>query len=157
MNNQDEIWMQEALRLTADSIANGGGPFGAVVVLDGEVIGRGHNRVPLDNDPTAHAEMVAIRAACKHVGSFEIPKATIYVNCEPCMMCMGAIYWSRFDRVCYAATAEDAEVIGFDDAMIRRELGGPASEQRIQTQQLNREQAVMLFEHWHQNPHRTHY
>lgn len=113
----DERWLTEAVALATANVADGGGPFGAVVVRDGVVIGTGQNRVTRDNDPTAHAEVQAIRAACRAIGDFSLAGATIYTSCEPCPLCLAACLWSRADRVVYAADRDDATRAGFDDSV----------------------------------------
>lgn len=113
--DDDERWLAEAITLATENVAAGGGPFGALVVRDGDVLGRGQNRVTRDNDPTAHAEVQAIRAACRAIGDFTLTGATIYSSCEPCPLCLTASLWSRVDRVVYAANRDDAALAGFDD------------------------------------------
>src|SRR5690606_24737844 len=123
MNSEHEALMQEAINLSIKGMNNNeGGPFGAIVVKDGKIVGRGNNKVTSTNDPTAHAEVVAIRDACKNLGSFQLDGCIIYTSCEPCPMCLGAIYWARPDKVFYACTKEDAADAGFDDAFIYREI-----------------------------------
>jgi guanine deaminase len=114
--SDDERWLTEAVALATSNVAEGGGPFGAVVVLDGIVIGTGQNRVTRDNDPTAHAEVQAIRAACRAIGSFSLAGAIIYASCEPCPLCLAACLWSRADRVVHAGDRDDAARAGFDDS-----------------------------------------
>jgi guanine deaminase len=140
--------MAEAIRLAIESVRAGGGPFGAVVVQDGEVIGRGANRVTAANDPTAHAEIVAMRSACDALGSFQLKGCEIYTSCEPCPMCMGAIYWARPARVHYASTRADAASAGFDDARIYEELSNPVGERSIPMLPLMREEALAAFAEW---------
>ncbi|HKK79173.1 MAG TPA: nucleoside deaminase, partial [Phaeodactylibacter sp.] len=119
----DRDFMEQAIRLAREGMEAGmGGPFGAVVVWKGQVIGQGQNRVLADGDPTAHAEMVAIRAACEHLGHFQLEGCTLYTSCEPCPMCLGAIYWARPDRLVYACDRRDASAVGFDDSFIYEEL-----------------------------------
>lgn len=120
----EQTHQNRALRLAIENVAAGGGPFGAVIVGVGGIVAEGVNRVTLDNDPTAHAEIVAIRAACAALGRFDLRGHAIYCSCEPCPMCLGAILWARLDRVVYAATREDAAAAGFDDAVFYRELAG---------------------------------
>lgn len=144
----NEHFLLEAIRLADESIANGGGPFGAVLVKDGEIIGRGTNRVTQNNDPTAHAEVQAIREACTALNDFQLTGCELYVNCEPCPMCLAAAYWARVDAVYYAANADDAAEAGFDDVVIRNELVHPPSERRLQIQQALREQALPTFARW---------
>lgn len=144
----DEHFLREAIALAEASIDEGGGPFGAVVVRDGEIIGRGNNRVTLSNDPTAHAEVQAIRDACRHIGDFQLSGCVLYVNCEPCPMCLSAAYWARLDGVFYAATAEDAAEAGFDDVVIREEIVLSPSERRLPMEQGHREAAQKTFHRW---------
>ena len=141
--------MREAIALSQHSIESGkGGPFGAVVVKDGKIIGRGHNQVTSTNDPTAHAEIVAIRDACKTLQSFQLTGCELYTSCEPCPMCLGAIYWARPDRVYYANTQADAADIGFDDQFIYDELEQPFERRQIPMQPLLRDEAQAVFQAW---------
>jgi guanine deaminase len=128
-----------------------GGPFGAVVVRDGEIVGMGTNLVTGSHDPTAHAEIVAIRQACQNLGSFELKGCEIYSSCEPCPMCLTAIYWSRLDRIYYAASREDAADAGFDDDFLYRELSLPVSERTLPIEQQNREEAIAAFDAWRED------
>ncbi len=144
----NEHFLQEAIRLADESIANGGGPFGAVVVKDGRIIGRGNNRVTLNNDPTAHAEVQAIRDACLELGDFQLTGCELYVNCEPCPMCLAAAYWARVDAIYFAATAADAAEAGFDDVVIKQEILREPSERHLPILQALREQALPTFAHW---------
>jgi tRNA(Arg) A34 adenosine deaminase TadA len=144
-----QYFMKEAIRLSLEGMRNGkGGPFGAVVVKDGKIIGRGNNRVSSSNDPTAHAEVVAIRDACQHLGHFQLDGCILYTSCEPCPMCLGAIYWARPERIFYACTKADAATIGFDDDFIYKELELPLPERKIPAEQLLREEGVKAFEEW---------
>ncbi|MFQ5447688.1 MAG: nucleoside deaminase, partial [Saprospiraceae bacterium] len=125
-------FMREAIRLAFEGMRNGtGGPFGAVVVKNGEIIGRGNNRVAASNDPTAHAEIVAIREACRHLGHFQLEDCILYTSCEPCPMCLGAIYWARPKKIFYACTRGDAAAIQFDDDFIYKEFEMPPGERKI--------------------------
>jgi tRNA(Arg) A34 adenosine deaminase TadA len=133
---RDEEYLAESIALATESVEQGGGPFGAVVVKDGKIIGRGSNRVTLNNDPTAHAEVQAIRDACNAIQDFSLAGATLYASCEPCPMCLASIYWARLDRIVYAASREDAAVAGFDDGVIAREMALPPAQRSLQTQQL---------------------
>lgn len=154
----DDSMMQRAIDLSVASVAQGGGPFGCVIVRAGTIIGEGANRVTLDNDPTAHAEVVAIRDACRRIGSFQLEDCDVYASCEPCPMCLGAIYWARPKRVFFAATAADAAAIGFDDAFIYAELGRkPAALRAMPLRQMLREQAVAAFAAWTAKLDRTAY
>ncbi len=136
---------------------NEGGPFGAVVVRRGEIIALGNNRVIGTNDPTAHAEIVAIREACKRLNSFQLEGCVLYTSCEPCPMCLGAIYWARPERVFFACTREDAADIDFDDAFIYREMAAPVHKRRIEMQQLLRAEALEVFDLWKNKPDKTLY
>ena len=147
--NEKEIFMKEAIRLSIENVEHGrGGPFGAVIVKDGQIIARGANSVTRTNDPTAHAEVVAIRAACQELESFQLDGCEIYTSCEPCPMCLAAIYWARPKAVFFANTKEDAALINFDDKFIYEELALPVSERKMFTQQLMREEALEAFEKW---------
>ena len=149
ISKEDQKFLQLAIELAQTGIdRNAGGPFGAVIVRDGQIIGSGYNRVTSSNDPTAHAEVEAIREACRLIGSFQLDGCTIYASCEPCPMCLGAIYWARPDRVVYACTREDAAAIGFDDDFIYRELETPVSERQIPVFQAMREEGMRVFEAW---------
>lgn len=145
---QQRYCMREALALAAQSVRDGGGPFGAVVVRDGVIIGRGSNRVTPDNDPTAHAEVVAIRAACRTLNSFSLEGCELYVNCEPCPMCLAAAYWARLERIYYAATRDDAAAAGFDDALIYREVCLLPEQRRLPLRRLLPEEAGDAFAAW---------
>lgn len=150
--------MQEALRLAEENVASGtGGPFGCVVARGDEIVGRGTNTVTRDHDPTAHAEIVAIRAACEHLGTFQLTGCTIYASCEPCPMCLGAVYWARPDAVYFAATREDAAAAGFDDEMIYRELTRDAGERRLKMERLDMDGANEAFRMWRASEDRTPY
>lgn len=141
--------MQEAINTALAGMRNnGGGPFGAVVVKDGKIIGQGANCVTSTCDPTAHAEVVAIRDACKNLGSFQLDGCEIYTSCEPCPMCLGAIYWARPDKVYYACNKSDAAESGFDDDFIYKEIELPLPERRIPFTQMSREEALAVFKEW---------
>lgn len=141
--------MQEAIQLSIDNVTQGkGGPFGAVVVKDGKIIARGANCVTALNDPTAHAEVVAIREACKTLNTFQLTGCEIYTSCEPCPMCLGAIYWARPDKLFYANTKQDAAGIKFDDNFIYEEIAKPIHERKLFTQQLMRDEALEAFNKW---------
>lgn len=149
MNNQQKIFMAEAIRLAMENISSGfGGPFGAVVVKNGEIIARATNQVTCDNDPTAHAEVVAIREACKVLDSFQLDDCEIYCSCEPCPMCLGAIYWARPARIFFAAGRYDAADAGFDDNFIYKEIGTDLNERKIPTNQILRKEAIEVFRAW---------
>ncbi|MCB9082480.1 MAG: nucleoside deaminase [Lewinellaceae bacterium] len=149
MEQNDQLFIREAIALARWGMEkNQGGPFGAVVVKDGEIIARGNNQVTSTNDPSAHAEVVAIRAACRHLGNFQLTGCTLYTSCEPCPMCLGAIYWARPDRVVYAGSREDAAAAGFDDAFIYHEVSLPISDRSLPFTQVAREDARQLFQEW---------
>lgn len=142
-------FMEEAIRIGLESATSGlGGPFGAVVVRADQVVASGANRVISTSDPTAHAEIVAIRRACKHLGSFQLDGCELYSSCEPCPMCLGAAYWSRMDRIWFAATRQDAAQAGFDDAFIYDEFAVPLAERRIPTENIMRTEAAEGFRAW---------
>ncbi|MEO8763832.1 MAG: nucleoside deaminase [Ginsengibacter sp.] len=146
---REEKFMMEAIALSRKGIENNeGGPFGCVIVKDDNIIGRGNNKVILTNDPTAHAEIIAIRNACANIQSFQLDDCEIYTSCEPCPMCLGAIYWARPRIVYYANTRDDAAIIGFDDAMIYKEMGIDHSCRKITVVNLCRQEAFKVFEHW---------
>jgi len=154
----DSKFMQEAINEGFKGMmANEGGPFGAIIVKDGEIIGRGHNSVLLLNDPTAHAEVMAIRDACKRLGDFQITDCDLYTSCEPCPMCLGAIYWARPKNVYYACTRADAAAIEFDDDFIYREIPLPINERSIPMEQFLRIEALKLFESWKSKIDKTPY
>ena len=143
-----EAFMREAIKLSDESVRSGGGPFGAVIVRDGEIIARGENRVTVCNDPTAHAEVSAIREAAARLGTYDLSGCEIYSSCEPCPMCLGAIYWARLDKLYYAGTRADAANVGFDDAHIYEELPLEPSQRELPTETLLREEAQRVFEAW---------
>lgn len=150
--------MKAAIELAKAGVEEGlGGPFGAVVVKDGAIIGRGQNRVLADADPTAHAEMVAIRDACAHLGDFQLDHCTLYTSCEPCPMCLGAVYWARPARMVYACTREDASAVGFDDGLIYEEINRPMKDRRIPTQQCLRTESLEAMALWADKIDKTEY
>ena len=150
--------MQLALDLAEKGVELGhGGPFGALVVIGDRVVGEGWNQVVQRNDPTAHAEIIAIRNACASLGQFHLSQATLYTTCEPCPMCLGAVYWAHVERLVYAATAEDAAEFGFDDQRIREALRIPTQQQALDTRQRLREQSLELFRTWHSSVKRIDY
>ncbi len=140
--------MQRAISLSIENVDKGGGPFGAVIVKDGEIIAEGANRVTPDCDPTAHAEVNAIRATCQKLHDFKLSGCTIYTSCEPCPMCLSAIYWAGIDKIYYANTKKDAESIGFSDNFIYQELGKPLAERAIPMRPLMRHEAQQAFRNW---------
>ncbi len=156
--SQHDRFMRRAIALSIESaVTQRGGPFGAVIVKDGAIIGEGVNCVTAWNDPTAHAEVVAIRAACKQVSSFDLSGAKIYTSCEPCPMCHAAIYWARLGAIYYANTTGDAAAIEFDDARITHELGAPPESRAISMTQLLRDEAQIAFVAWTKQPNKIQY
>jgi len=149
MKKENIEFMQEAIRLSVCNVEEGkGGPFGAVVVKDGKIIARGVNQVTETNDPTAHAEVVAIRNACATLNTFQLEGCEIYASCEPCPMCLGAIYWARPSKLFYANSKEDATMINFDDQFIYEEIAKPINERKLYTKQILREEALEAFKKW---------
>ncbi|AUD00459.1 nucleoside deaminase [Spirosoma pollinicola] len=149
MTNQDDYFLREAIQLAREGMTTDqGGPFGCVIVRDGEIVGKGFNMVTSTNDPTAHAEVVAIRDACQNLGTFQLDGCTLYASCEPCPMCLGAIYWARPSRIVYAAFHSDAARAGFDDQFIYEELDKPREERHIPMHQLLRDEAEAVFQEW---------
>ncbi|MBK9420573.1 MAG: nucleoside deaminase [Flavobacteriales bacterium] len=149
MKEQDERFMRMAIEASRAGMERGdGGPFGCVIVKDGNVVGSGNNRVTSDNDPTAHAEVVAIRNACANLKNFQLKDCTVYTSCEPCPMCLGALYWARPARIVYAATREDAAAAGFDDQLIYDELPLPPEKRRFPMERQLREEAKEVFHAW---------
>ena len=147
MATKDDF-MREAIALSIENVKNGGGPFGAVIVKDGKIIARGVNRVTASNDPTAHAEVSAIREAAGKLGRFNLSGCEIYTSCEPCPMCLGAIYWARLDKMYYANTKTDAKDIGFDDSFIYDELELKPADRKLLSETLLRNEAIKAFEMW---------
>lgn len=155
---REETFMREAIQLSRSGMLRGdGGPFGCIVVKGDDIIARGWNKVLISNDPTAHAEVVAIREACQVLGSFQLDDCEIYTSCEPCPMCMGAIYWARPKKVYYANNREDAARAGFDDSFIYEELALPSGSRRIVAECLGREEALTVFEEWISKQNKTIY
>jgi len=149
MNKDHNIYMQHAIALADQGMQQGaGGPFGAVIVKDGKIIAEANNQVTSTNDPTAHAEISAIRMACQVLDSFQLDGCILYTSCEPCPMCLGAIYWSRFEKVFYGASQQDAAAIGFDDQFIYDEIEKPIKDRKIPFEQTQREGAVTIFKKW---------
>ncbi len=150
--------MERAIALALENVQSGrGGPFGAIVVKGGKILAEGTNRVTLANDPTAHAEIVAIREACKKLGNFQLTHCEIYSSCEPCPMCLGAIYWARLERVYCASTAGDAAKAGFDDSLIYQEMVKPHGQRKIPMVQIMREEALAAFRAWEIKPDKISY
>jgi tRNA(Arg) A34 adenosine deaminase TadA len=151
-------FLREAIALALESVRDGtGGPFGAVVVRDGVIVGRGANRVTSANDPTAHAEVEAIRHACRHLNTFSLQGCELYASCEPCPMCLAAIYWARIDRVYYACTRADAAAAGFDDALIYEEVALPPAGRRLPMIQLMHAEAQAALDAWKAKPDKIPY
>ena len=144
----DKRFMREAIRLASESVELGGGPFGAVIVKDGEIIASGTNCVTIDNDPTAHAEVSTIRKACEKLGTFDLSGCTIYTSCEPCPMCLGAIYWARIGKIFYGNNRQDAADIGFADNFIYEELDRPLESRTLPIIPLLRNEALDSFCRW---------
>ena len=148
-NQQHQEFMQEAISLSWKNLEAGeGGPFGAVIVKDSQIIAKAYNQVVSTNDPTAHAEIVAIRQACQTLNTFQLEGCLLYTSCEPCPMCLGAIYWSRLDRIYYANTKADAAQCGFDDRLIYEEIDLPIGARRLAMIPLMREKALLAFQAW---------
>lgn len=149
--------MREALDLARTSVHEGGGPFAALVVRDGEVVGRGTNRVTASNDPTAHAEVQAIRDACSALGTYELAGCVVYTTCEPCPMCLGALWWSRVDAIYFAGTRQDAAAAGFDDARLYTEVAAPLSERTLPMTHVLAAEGDAPFRVWAKHAERTPY
>ncbi|MGD9991846.1 MAG: nucleoside deaminase [Salinivirgaceae bacterium] len=148
MKEFDRKFMLDAIELSKQNINEGGGPFGAVIVKEGQIIATGANRVTDENDPTAHAEVKAIREACKKLKTFDLSGCTIYTSCEPCPMCLGAIYWAHIDKVYYGNNKSDARNIGFDDSFIYDELELPINKRKVEFIQLLPDEAIKAFQQW---------
>ena len=140
--------MKKAIELSVESVNNGGGPFGSVIVKDNKIIAEGSNKVTSNNDPTAHGEIVAIREACKKLNNFSLNGCELYSTCEPCPMCLSAIYWARIDKIYYANTRDDARKIDFDDSLIYTELQKNIDKRKISMIQIMRNEALKAFELW---------
>jgi len=151
IQTEEEKFMQEAILLAFENIKNGGGPFAALVVKNGKIVGKGANRVTANNDPTAHAEVMAIRDACKNLATFQLTDCEIYTTCEPCPMCLGAIYWARPTKIYYAANKADAAAINFDDKFIYEEIEKPVGKRKIPALELLRTAGIKVFEEWKNN------
>lgn len=154
---RDEELMREAIRLSDESIAKGGGPFGAVIARDGEIIAATSNSVVPDNDPTAHAEVNCIREACRKLGTFDLSDCVIYTSCEPCPMCLGAIYWAHIGKIFYANTRQDANEIDFADNFIYEELELPLEQRTKPIIPLLRDEAIKVFEKWRDDTEKKKY
>jgi len=154
----DNPFMTRAIQLSLDNVLSGkGGPFGAVVVQDGKIVAEGVNRVTASNDPTAHAEVVAIREACAKLGSFTLKGCEIYTSCEPCPMCLGAIYWAHLGRIYFGNAAADASQIGFDDSFIYHEFAQPLPGRAIPMIPMMRQNALAAFRAWQEKPNKVPY
>jgi tRNA(Arg) A34 adenosine deaminase TadA len=150
-DNQHHIFLERAIELSKEGMLHEkGGPFGCIIVKDGKIIAEGCNSVTSNNDPTAHAEVVAIRNACKELGAYQLEGCILYTSCEPCPMCLGAIYWARPDKVFYANTRQDAASIGFDDEFIYKEIPLPDAERQIDFKHVHLDSAYKVFELWDQ-------
>lgn len=149
--------MREAIRLSIENVKNGGGPFGAVIVKDDKIIATGVNRVTANHDPTAHAEVSAIREACLKLDTFDLSGCEIYTSCEPCPMCLGAIYWAHLDRIYYGNDKADAAAIGFDDSFIYDELALPRENRKKAMEELLPEEAIAAFRLWRDTEDKTEY
>lgn len=154
--NSDEL-MRRAIALSEESVKNGGGPFGAVIARNGEIVAEASNRVTLDHDPTAHAEVSAIRLAAQRLGTFNLAGCDIYTSCEPCPMCLGAIYWARLDNIYYANNRKDAAHIGFDDDFIYNELALNPAERTKRMQLLLPDEAINAFKMWEEKEGKAEY
>lgn len=156
--SNDQNFMNKAIEAAIKGVlSNDGGPFGCVIIKDGEIIGTGNNKVTSSNDPTAHAEIMAIREACKNLDSFQLDGCIVYTSCEPCPMCFGAIYWARPQKVFYGCNKADAAEIGFDDEFIYKELDLELSKRSIPFEQINRETAVKAFKAWKEKDDKIEY
>ncbi|SEW08000.1 tRNA(Arg) A34 adenosine deaminase TadA [Prevotella aff. ruminicola Tc2-24] len=157
ITDKDKHFMREAIRLADESVLRGGGPFGAVIVKDGEIIAGSSNSVTIDQDPTAHAEVNTIREACRKLGTFDLTGCTIYTSCEPCPMCLGAIYWARISRIFYGNTRKDARDIDFADDFIYEELDKPLAKRTVPIIPLLRDEALRTFRLWQEKDDKTEY
>jgi guanine deaminase len=158
MMQGNPVFMKKAIELATENVISGaGGPFGAVVVKNGTIVATGVNCVTSDNDPTAHAEVMAIRAACKALGSFQLTGCEVYTSCEPCPMCLAAIYWSRCLAIYFGNTATDAAEVGFDDSFLYHEVKKPHAERTIPTVQMLPEHAIVSFNCWRDRTERVDY
>lgn len=157
INMNHDVLMREAIELSIKNIENGYGPFGAVIIKNGEIISKSVNRVTKDNDPTAHAEILAIREAAKRLKTFNLSGCIIFCSCEPCPMCLGAIYWARIDKIYYACNRSDAKNYGFDDEYLYKEINLPIGQREISFNQLLRKEALEAFKKWEKNEKKTLY
>ncbi len=155
---REEKFMREAIAMSQKGVReNEGGPFGCIIVKGEEIVGRGNNKVTSTNDPTAHAEVVAIRDACSNLSTFQLEDCEIYTSCEPCPMCLGAIYWARPKVIYYANNREDAAGIGFDDSMIYEEMSKEYDDRKIPIRSLSRDEAFKVFIEWREKEDKTTY
>lgn len=154
---EHDYFMRQAIALAVENVKNGGGPFGAVIVKDGRVVATGVNRVVPNNDPTAHAEVNAIRAACVKLGTFNLSGCVLYTSCEPCPMCLGAIYWAHIDKIYYGATQYDAAAVGFDDSFIYRELELKPAERNKPVENILHNEALAPFDAWRSKADKVEY
>ena len=157
LTQADREFMQQAIELSKENVLNGGGPFGAVIVRDGEVIATGTNRVTANNDPTAHAEVNAIRSACAKERTFKLKGCTCYTSCEPCPMCLAALYWAGVERIFYGNTKDDAKAINFDDSFIYDEIAKPYAKRAIPIINIMREEAISAFKMWEKSEDKVEY
>jgi|HubBroStandDraft_6_1064221.scaffolds.fasta_scaffold1034346_1 guanine deaminase len=154
----DNSYMARAIHLAIDNVRSGrGGPFGAVIVKDGNIVAEGANQVTFSKDPTAHAEVLAIRAACQKLDVFDLEGCEIFTSCEPCPMCLGAIYWARLSRIYFASAADDAAKAGFDDSLIYREIAQPHAQRKVPMIQTMRDQSLAAFRAWQEKPDKIDY
>ncbi|WP_292388075.1 nucleoside deaminase [Methanosarcina sp. UBA5] len=157
MSDNDTLFMKRAIELSLENVTKGGGPFGAVIVRKGEILAESCNLVTALNDPTAHAEINVIREAARKLKTFDLSGCMIYASCEPCPMCLGAIYWARIDKVFFANTASDAQKIGFADSHIYKEISRPPQERNIEFRQLLRKEALRAFKAWKESENKIKY
>lgn len=157
VSDEDRAFMRMAIELSKENIDKGGGPFGAVIVRDGKLISRGANRVVPNNDPTAHAEVDAIRNACRELGTFDLKGCTVYSSCEPCPMCLSALYWAGIERICYANTKRDAAAIDFDDSFIYDQLRLDYDRRSIHCEHFMRDEALEAFRKWNDKTDKVEY
>jgi tRNA(Arg) A34 adenosine deaminase TadA len=157
MENNNKKYMLDAIQLASNNVDIGGGPFAAVIVKNNKIIAAAANSVTTDNDPTAHAEVNAIRKACENLNTFDLSGCVIYTSCEPCPMCLGAIYWAHIDKVFYGNTKEDAKKIGFDDSFIYKEMELPLNKRKVKFEQLLHSEAFVSFDKWMQSDNKKEY
>lgn len=157
MLDDDFLFMRRAIDLSLKNVKKGGGPFGAVVTRNGEILAESCNLVTETNDPTAHAEINVIRTAARKLNTFDLSGCVIYSSCEPCPMCLGAIYWARIDKVVFANTTSDARNIGFNDALIYEEISRPSQERKVEFREILREEALKAFKAWEESENKVEY